>query len=112
MYKPINMAVWKDASQIAAGDTRNQLIIRLLDKDGAVKNLTGITVTWSGRDSRGKNVVINRAAQVFAGGEVGIKFLPADTPAKGAMYIQFRVAWSGTEIEYFPADNKLFLLIT
>lgn len=111
MYKPINMAIFKDASQISAGDTRNQIIIKLMDKDGAAKDLTGRTVTWSGRNQQGV-VIANRSAQVFASGEVGIKFLTADNIKPGAMYLQFKVVWSASETEYFPADNKLFLTIT
>lgn len=111
MYMPVNRAEFVNATQIAAGDTRNIVRVKLMTAAGVPIDVTGKTVTWSAKHD-GKVIVSGRAATVYAGGEVGIKFLTADAVKQGTLYLQFKVVWTASEHEYFPADGNLYLLLT
>lgn len=111
MARSVNQAKFVSANQMAAGDTRNIIRVRLLSVDGTPLDLLGKTVTWSAKDKNGR-LFAGRSATVYSGGEVGIKFSNADNVQKGPVYLQFKVVWSASENEFFPADGNLFLLMT
>lgn len=95
---------------MAAGDTYNEIRVRLLDRDGKPVDLTGRTVTWNAEAGR-RRLINNRTATAYTNGEVGIKFTAADRIPKGPLYLTFQVDW-GTGIEHFPSHNDLLLHIT
>lgn len=107
---PVNRAEFRSANMIKAGDTRNEIRVRLLEYTDAPINLAGKTVTWSA--AQNKMLVLDRAATVYTNGEVGIRFNLADAVKKGPLYLQFEVDHGGGLIERFPADGNLFLKIT
>lgn len=110
-YKPVNRAEFKTASVIMEGDTRNEILVRLLDKNGQNVVLTGKTVRWSASTDKGM-VIQPRVATVYQNGEVGIKLTASDSIGDQTIYVQFAVEWAVDEIERFPADGDLFLKVS
>lgn len=108
IFKPINRAEFKNASAIVEGDTKNEIVVRLLNEDNQPVILTGKPVTWSAATEEGA-LILDRAATVYQNGEVGIKFLPEDAFGSVTVFLQFAVTHAAGQIERFPADNSLFM---
>lgn len=107
---PMNRAEFRLADTLAAGDTKNEIRVRLLDRDGTPVNLSAGAVTWSAEAGR-KRFIHERAATAYTSGEVGIKLLPSDDIPKGPLYLVFRIDWGAAGVEFFPSHNNLILNI-
>lgn len=98
---------------LKSGDTLPALIVKVIQENGTVVNLTGATVEFSMRKAGTTNVVIDSAEatviQPESEGRVRFDWIPGTTDDIGVYEAEFRVSY-GTE-EYFTVPTNGFITI-
>ncbi|KIL45769.1 hypothetical protein [Jeotgalibacillus soli] len=111
MYLPINRAEFIAGNIAKAGDTKNEFVIQLLDRNGARVDLTGATVTWTAASRLGR-LIAPRAATILTDGQVSVKFQDADPIGVGEIFIELTVTRGDGLVEKFPAEDNLIMRVT
>ena len=105
--------------QIKAGSTSPPLTATLTDTVDGVEvpvNLTGATVTMRMRRAESGPLVITDGPVTIVGdqtqGDVAYQWQPADTDEHGMYLVQWKVVFSGGEIQYYPTEDYTRVEIT
>jgi hypothetical protein len=98
---------------VRKGDRLPPIVATLKDSEGVAVNLTGATVVFHLRPTRGGTVKVNAAATVTsaAGGVVTYEWAAADTDTAGTFYAEYEVNWGGLK-QSFPNPGFVKVTIT
>ena len=100
---------------IKQNDTRPELDIFLRDDKDRSINVTGATVTFSMRNASTNVVKISLAAVTTVSstaGRVKYSFTASDTDTAGNFDGEFQVTFVGGQIETFPNDGYIKVIVT
>lgn len=102
-----------DFSVIKEGDTVNSFLVKLVNRDGTPRDLTGATVTWTMAQAEGKKgVVLSKSATVESDpGVVRLEISESDQTGSGSMRVEIKVEQSG-QVEKFPGFGYLQINIS
>ena len=100
---------------IKQNDTRPELDVYLRDDKDRSINVTGATVKFSMRNAADKTVKINLGSVTTVSstaGRIKYSFSAADTDTAGNFDGEFQVTFVGGQVETFPNDGYIKVIIT
>ena len=100
---------------IKQNDTRPELDVFLRDDKDRSINVTGATVKFSMRNASDNSVKINLGSVTTVSstsGRIKYSFSAADTDTAGNFDGEFQVTFVGGQIETFPNDGYIKVIIT
>jgi hypothetical protein len=100
---------------IKQNDTRPELDVFLRDDKDRSINVTGATVKFNMRNSADNVVKVNAGSVTTVSstsGRVKYSFTTADTDTSGNFEGEFQVTFVGGQVETFPNDSYIKVIIT
>jgi len=100
---------------IKQNDTRPELDVFLRDDKDRTINVTGATVKFNMRNASDNSVKINLGSVTTVSstaGRVKYSFSSADTDTSGNFDGEFQVTFVGGQVETFPNDGYIKVIIT
>ena len=100
---------------IKQNDTRPELDVFLRDDKDRTINVTGATVKFNMRNASDNTIKVNAGSVTTVtstGGRVKYSFSSADTDTAGNFDGEFQVTFVGGQVETFPNDGYIKVIIT